>query len=308
MKRIILLLSFPIFLAIANVKGQIPIVSKGKIVYITYNKSKFIDKREIAIWLPENYNSNIKYNVLYMHDAQSLFDTAITWNHQTWEVDETMQQLIDHNKINSTIAVGIYNSNWRRRSEYFPQKALFTLSKTMQDSVTQLKDKNYQFVFLGDLSADQYLKFIVQELKPYVDSSFSTYKEASHTFLAGSSMGGLISLYGLCEYPYIFGGAACLSTHWTGAAHFVIPELSEALLLYFQKHLPNPKNHKIYFDYGSIGLDSLYKPYQNKMDEIMRSKNYNDKQWITKEFIGAGHDEKAWRSRLHIPLEFLLNP
>jgi enterochelin esterase-like enzyme len=290
------------------VKAQIPVVYKGKMVYQKFNNSKFIDSREIAIWLPENYNSNIKYNVLYMHDAQSLFDTAISWNHQTWEVDETMQSLMDNKKIRNTIVVGIYNAQWKRRSEFFPQKAFYSLSKLMQDSVSQLKDKNNQLVFLGDLSADNYLKFIVKELKPFVDSSFSTYTAAAHTFMAGSSMGGLISLYALCEYPDVFGGAACLSTHWTGAAYYVIPELSAALLLYYNKHLPSNKNHKIYFDYGSVGLDSLYKPFQLKMDETMHANNYDPTHWITKEFAGDGHDEKAWRSRLNIPLEFLLAP
>jgi predicted alpha/beta superfamily hydrolase len=300
---------FVIVILISNItKAQIPIVSKGTMIYHEFNNSKYFPQRAIAIWLPKNYNINIKHNVIYMHDAQALFDTAISWNHETWEVDETMQQLIDNNKINSTIIVGIYNSNWHRRSEYFPKKALLNLSKTMQDSLTKLKDKNNQFIFLGDLSADIYLKFIVEELKPFVDSSFSTHRDASHTFMAGSSMGALISLYGLCEYPNIFGGAACISTHWTGAANFVIPELSEALLLYFKQHLPNPKNHKIYFDYGSVGLDSLYKVHQNKMDEIMRLKNYNNKLWITKEFMGAAHNEKAWRSRLNIPLQFILEP
>jgi enterochelin esterase-like enzyme len=178
----------------------------------------------------------------------------------------------------------------------------------MKDSVSQLKDKNNQLVFLGDFNADNYLKFIVNELKPYVDSSFSTYSDAAHTFIAGSSMGGLISLYALCEYPNVFGGAACLSTHWTGTAFYVIKEVPEAILLYYQKHLPNPKNHKIYFDYGSVGLDSLYQPFQNKMDEVMRSKKYDETHWITREFVGDGHDEKAWRNRLHVPLEFLLKP
>lgn len=202
-----------------SAKAQTPIVSKGKIVYFKFENSKFIDQREIAVWLPQNYNASIKYKVVYMHDAQSLFDTAVSWNHQTWEVAETMQHLIDNKKIKHTIVVGIYNASWKRRSEFLPQKAFYTLSKTMQDSVTHLKDKNNQLVFLGDLSADNYLKFIVNELKPFVDSSFSTHTEAAHTFIAGSSMGGLISLYALCEYPEVFGGAACLSTHWTGAAN-----------------------------------------------------------------------------------------
>jgi enterochelin esterase-like enzyme len=289
-------------------KSQIPLASEGKLVYYKFENSKFIGKREIAIWLPENYNTSMKYNVIYMHDAQSLFDTAVSWNHQTWEVDETMQNLIDEKKVSNTIVVGIYHAEWKRRTEFFPQKAFSSLSKQLQDSVSRLKDKNNRLVFLGDLNADQYLKFIVEELKPFVDSSFSTYSDAAHTFIAGSSMGGLISLYALCEYPNVFGGAACLSTHWTGAAFYVIKEVSNAILLYYEKQLPISKNHKIYFDYGSVGLDSLYKPYQIKMDEIMHSKNYDEKHWITKEFVGDGHDEKAWRGRLNIPFEFLLKP
>jgi predicted alpha/beta superfamily hydrolase len=297
-------------LMVANclVQAQIPKVSKGSIIYFNYNNSSYIKSREIAIWLPENYSSTSRYNVIYMHDAQSLFDTAVSWNHDTWEVDETFQRLIDEKKIMNCIVVGIYNASWKRRSEYFPQKALTYLPKAMQDSMMQLKDKNKQAIFLGELNADQYLKFIVNELKPYVDSSFSTYKDAAHTYIAGSSMGALISLYALCEYPTVFGGAACLSTHWTGAGPFVIPEITDAILLYFSKNLPSDQVPKLYFDYGSVGLDSLYKPYQNKMNALLLAKNYDEKQWIIKEFVGAAHDEKAWRTRLNVPIEFLLKP
>ena len=306
LKQVNKLVFITLLILSTSTEAQMPVVAQGKMVFKKFENSNYIDSRTIAIWLPNQYNPSLKYNVIYMHDAQSLFDTAVSWNHQTWEVDETMQSLIDNQKVPNTIVVGIYNAEWKRRSEYFPQKALLSLSKQMKDSVSQLKDKNNQLVFLGDFNADNYLKFIVNELKPYVDSSFSTYSDAAHTFIAGSSMGGLISLYALCEYPNVFGGAACLSTHWTGTAFYVIKEVPEAILLYYQKHLPNPKNHKIYFDYGSVGLDSLYQPFQNKMDEVMRSKKYDETHWITREFVGDGHDEKAWRNRLHVPLEFLL--
>ena len=71
-------------------------------------------------------------------------------------------------------------------------------------------------VFSGKIQSDNYLKFLVKELKPFIDSSFSTLKDQQNTFIAGSSMGGLISMYAICEYPLVFGGAACLSTHWPG--------------------------------------------------------------------------------------------
>lgn len=303
----LILISILLFFASTTI-ARTPEVSKGKLIYFTYKNSQFIEPREIAIWLPENYPAQRPFNVLYMHDAQSLFDTAMSWNHETWEVDETMQKLMDKQQIKNCIVVGIYNASWKRRSEFFPQKAFINLTKVMQDSMMQLKDKNSNAIFSGELNADNYLKFIVHELKFYVDSFYNTFKDPAHTFIAGSSMGALISLYALCEYPAIFGGAACLSTHWTGAGNYTIKEIPEAILLYFQEHLPDNKNHKIYFDYGSLGLDSLYKPFQNKMDQIMRSTNYDEKHWITKEFVGASHDEKAWKSRLNIPLQFLLNP
>jgi predicted alpha/beta superfamily hydrolase len=299
-------LSITLFLLSSYALAQLPSVSKGKMVYFKFQNSNYIDQRTIAIWLPENYNTNNKYQVVYMHDAQTLFDTAISWNHQSWEVDENLQQLIDQKKVKNTLVVGIYNAQWKRRSEFFPQKALSSLTKNMLDSLTHLKDKNDLLVFSNGFTADNYLKFIVEELKPYVDSAYATLTDAEHTFIAGSSMGALISLYALCEYPNVFGGAACLSTHWTGAAFYIINELSESLHLYFKQYIPDNNKHKIYFDYGTVGLDSLYKPYQNKMDDVMRSKNYDNKHWITKEFVGAAHDEKSWRERLNIPLEFLL--
>ena len=297
-----------ILLLICAAKAQKPTTNFGKIVYIKYTHSAFINEREVAVWLPENYDSNQKYSVLYMHDAKSLFDTAVSWNHQSWEVDETMQQLMAENKIKNTIVVGIYNAEWKRRSEFFPKKIFDELPHAITDSLKRLKDNNNRLVFNGEMQSDNYLKFIVQELKPYVDSEFSTFTDAEHTLIAGSSMGGLISIYALCEYPLIFGGAACLSTHWNGTGTYVINEVPEAILLYLSHKLPLFHTHKIYFDFGSVGLDSLYKPYQIKMDSIMMIKKYDSKHWITREFIGDGHDENSWKKRLHIPLTYLLNP
>ena len=115
----------------------------------------------------------------------------------------------------------------------------------------------------------------------------------------GSSMGGLMSLYAIGEYPDIFGGAGCLSTHY--------PLGSGVMLEYMKKYLPSPKNHKIYFDYGTKGLDAQYEPYQTKADELMRKKRYKQgKNWITRKFVSDDHSEKSWRKRVDIPLTFFL--
>ncbi len=155
--------------------------------------------------------------------------------------------------------------------------------------------------------ADEYLMFLVHELKPYVDSAYSTLAGPDHTFLMGSSMGGLISLYAVCEYPKIFGGAACLSTHWPLAIPQQEPtfDIPSTFRQYLDNYLPSPSNHKFYFDHGTATLDSLYKPHQNLIDSIMVKHGYTSENWMTKEFPGDEHSEVAWARRLHVPLEFL---
>ena len=290
-----------------HVEAQIPTISSGTIKHFEKIHSKFVEARNVDVWLPDNYNSKKKYAVLYMHDGKSLFDSTIMWNHQEWGVDETMGKLIAEHKIKDCIVVGIYNGEALRHCEYFPQKPFESLTKFQQDTILQSKRANVQSIFKEPkIQSDNYLKFIVTELKPFIDSSFSTLSDQSNTFIAGSSMGGLISMYAICEYPKVFGGAACLSTHWTGIFTAENNPIPAAFMEYLQKHLPSSKNHKIYFDYGSETLDALYKPFQLQADQIMQQKGYTANNWITKEFIGADHSERSWNKRLDIPVLFLL--
>ena len=269
--------------------------------------SKFVDARNVDVWLPDGYDPKNKYAVLYMHDGQMLFDSTTTWNKQEWGVDEVMGKLTDEKKIRNCIVVGIWNNGSYRHIEYFPQKALEYLTPAEKTELlnTTTGEEKKRLLFDGPVS-DNYLKFLVQELKPAIDSSFSTFKDLKNTFIAGSSMGGLISMYAICEYPEIFGGAACLSTHWPGTFKTENNPVPGAFLAYLKDHLPSPKNHKLYFDYGTGTLDAMYKPYQQKADAIMKAKGYSSKNWITMEFPGENHSEKAWRKRLEIPVLFLL--
>ena len=113
-------------------------------------------------------------------------------------------------------------------------------------------------------------------------------------------------MYAICEYPNVFGGAACLSTHWPGTFNVDNNPIPDAFLNYINNNLPNSKNHKIYFDYGDQTLDALYPPLQKKVDMIMQAKGYSSSNWMTKFYPGDNHSELSWSKRLHIPMEFLL--
>lgn len=295
-----ILFIFAIFFFSCNTNNlYLPKPKYGKIIRYSNFKSEFISERNIDVWLPENFSKTKKYAVIYMHDGQMLFDSTITWNKQEWQVDECLSNLNETKKIKECIVVGMWNNPEKRFQEYFPQNAMEMLDtnqiKTLFNIPTTIP-----------IYSNNYLKFIINELKPTIDKDFPTLTDPNNTYIMGSSMGGLISIYAVCEYPNIFGGAACLSTHWTGAtAHNnVIPS---ALKKYLGDKLPSPSNHKFYFDYGTLTLDSLYKQYQLSVDSILIKKGFSSKNWITLEYNGADHSEKSWAKRLYIPIEFLLS-
>lgn len=284
-----------------------PHIASGRIVRHENFASAYVTARNIDVWLPDGYSPNKKYAVLYMHDGQMLFDSTTTWNQQEWGVDETVGRLLKEKKIRDVIVVGVWNGGKYRHTDYFPQKPFESLTPQEQDTLYFAKRTNGQAVFQGEkVRSDAYLKFLVKELKPFIDTAYATKKDRKHTFIAGSSMGGLISLYALCQYPEVFGGAACLSTHWPGIFTVENNPIPNAFFNYMRLHLPSPRTHKIYFDYGDATLDALYPPLQKIADEVMKDKGFGAKNWLTKFFPGEDHSENAWRKRLEQPLIFLL--
>jgi enterochelin esterase-like enzyme len=303
--KIVLTFCLVVFYIKISAQDSIPFVSSGRIERIKFN-SNHIGKRYIDVWLPEGYSTSTKYSVLYMHDGQMLFDSTKTWNKQAWNADDIASNLIKQNKTRNFIVVGIWNGEESRRAEYFPQKPFEKLKNHEKDSVT----KQYKAVGLRDNkfipNSDNYLRFLVKELKPYIDKNYSVLRDKDNTIIGGSSMGGLISIYALCEYPKIFGGSACISTHWTGTFTRENNVIPQAFLKYLRAKLPKPGHHKLYFDCGDQTLDALYPDIQMKVDELIKNKGYSERDWITHYFPGEDHSEISWSKRLHIPLEFLL--
>jgi predicted alpha/beta superfamily hydrolase len=154
--------------------------------------------------------------------------------------------------------------------------------------------------------SDRYLNFLTQELKPFIDKTYSTKTDRNNTFIAGSSMGALISLYAICEYPAVFGGAACLSTHWPGLFTMENNPVPGAFFSYLEQSLPSPKNHRLYFDHGTETLDSMYASLQKSVDQIMGKRGYKSQQWVSRSWPGQDHSERSWRSRFSVPATFLL--
>ena len=289
-----------------NINESAITVSSGFVERIVDFPSDFIAKRNVDIWLPENYHKSNNYAVLYMHDGQMLFDSTNAWNKQEWGVDEAITSLIEKGKIKETIVVGIWNSGKTRHADYYPQKPFEALSVDFKEKLMEVKRDENTALFEANVQSDNYLKFLVTELKPYIDKNYATKSDKDNTFVMGSSMGGLISMYALCEYPEVFGSAACLSTHWIGGFSLKSNPMPETFYNYLSENLPDPNTHRIYFDYGTKTLDAFYEPYQMKVDSVMRLKGFTSENWITRKFEGADHSENSWKERLDIPLLFLL--
>lgn len=280
--------------------------------------SAFVQPRHVRVWLPPGYDSAPEpHAVLYMHDGQNLFDPPSPMAHGAWEVDRHLVALRRAQAIRPTIVVAIWNTEGHRAREYGPQAPIETLPADLQRLVPAPQPDGQS----APLS-DAYLRFIVDELKPQVDRSFRTRSGPADTFVMGSSMGGLISLYALCRHPQVFGAAACLSTHWIITTHYAefvrsfaadtppdarVEAMASAYRDWLRHHLPAAGAHRLYFDHGTAYLDGLYPRHQRAVDQIVAAKGYRrDVDWVTREFPGAPHNESAWRARLDVPLKFLL--
>lgn len=249
--------------------------------------SRFSEARNVDVWLPSSYSQDERYPVLYMHDGQNIVEPISSIGGVSWGIDKAIEKL-----GKDVIVVGLWNHDKIRWREYMPQQAY--------ESAAFLEMRE-RFVSRagGPPISDAYLECLVREVKPFIDSTYSTLPDQKHTFVMGSSMGGLASLYAISCYPDVFYGAACLSTHWLAGDLPLVEEMAGML--------PEPAAHKLYFDFGTLGHDALYEPYQARFDEHVRAIGYlADLNWITRKFDGADHNETAWRARVEIPLTFLL--
>ena len=279
----------------------------GRLVDLGVIRSAYVAPRQVIVWVPDGYDAaSTRYAVLYMHDGRNLFDPKTAYGGQIWGADAAVAKLMEAREIRPTIIVGVDNTPARSR-EYMPGKVFEALDGTTRQTLSS--------DMKGDPVSDAYLKFLTQELKPLIDARFRTQPGRDSTFIMGSSMGGLISMYALAEYPDVFGGAGCLSTHWPlPALSMGGPKIAaEPALAAFDKYLETSNlrrpTGRIWFDHGDQTLDSFYAPYQAHIDATLTRLGWKKGvDFESRVYPGAAHNEVSWRARLADPLRFLLAP
>jgi predicted alpha/beta superfamily hydrolase len=222
--------------------------------------------RRIWIYLPPDYNaSDSRYGVLYMHDGQNVFDDSTSFAGE-WGVDELMDSISAKRK--EMIVVAVDNGGAKRISEYCP----------------------YDMERFGKGEGNQYVDFLANTLKPFIDRNYRTKKDKENTYIAGSSMGGLISMYAVLKYPKVFGGAGVFSpAFWVGRKIFDDIEKNGKQV-----------NSKIYFYCGGQENETM-QPDMMKAFEEMRSVSKSKMETSVRP--EGKHTESVWREEF--PLFYL---
>ncbi len=241
----------------------------GNVKYYHSVKGNGLVDRDVIVWLPPSYENNSKkrYPVFYMHDGQNLFDPATASFGIDWQVDEAADSLMRQNKIEEMIIVGIYNTK-NRSTEYINSPLGYT-----------------------------YMQFVVNQLKPMIDSTYRTKTGREFTYTGGSSAGALISFMLLWEHNNIFSKALCFSPA------FKIEKLDYVSTVEKDK---KRKNIKVYIANGGVGLDALLQPGLNEMIDTLLIKGYDENKnfWVNV-YPNDAHNETFWAKRIPFYLNLM---
>ena len=250
-------LFFFIFLWMISIGNAQSTASKNVSTF-TIEAPQLKTTKKIWIYLPEGYSTAVKkkYSVIYMHDAQNLFDAKTSYVGE-WNVDEKLDSLKA-----PVIVVGVEHGNDKRI-----------------DELTPFKNEKY-----GGGNADNYLDFIVKTLKPYIDKNYRTKTKAKNTTIMGSSLGGLVSYYAILKYPEVFGNAGVFSpSFW----------FSNDIYTYTEQA---PKNKtRIYFLCGDKESDDMVAEMKKMETLLDRNRCYCLHLTKSKIVKGGEHNEKLWR-------------
>jgi predicted alpha/beta superfamily hydrolase len=254
----------------SKVRGQIT----GMVKYHKDMKGEGIKERDIIVWLPPGYDSISKkrYPVVYLQDGQNIFDPVTSAFGIDWQVDETADSMIRKGVVEPMIIVGIYNT-YDRNVEYIPS------------------DK-------GRL----YREFIIKKLKPFMDSAYKTKPGRSHSFIGGSSAGGILAFMMVWEYPDIFSKAICMSPA------FRLPGNPASGWNYVSIVKNDTKRRKVFFyvDNGGIGLEKQLQPGIDEMLKVLSDKGYRaGRDFMYVSDPNSPHNEQAWAKRFPYALKLV---
>jgi predicted alpha/beta superfamily hydrolase len=243
------------------------------------------DERTLMVYLPPSYKGgkDERYPVFYLHDGQNLFDEATSAFGSEWKADETAERLIGAGKIRPVILVGIYNTAGRM-DEYSPWP-----------------DARFGGRGRGDL----YARFVVEEVKPFIDKTYRTLPGREDTAVGGSSLGGLISLHLARTRRETFGLCAAISPALGFSGARILRELREKDA--------NLHGTRFWIDMGTRegqlagpGADAT-RPVEDTraLVEILKGAGLAPgKDYRYLEVEGGEHNEAAWAARFDQVLMF----
>lgn len=243
------------------------------------------NRRDVLVYLPRGYRrfSRQRYPVLYLQDGQNVFDAATSFGGVEWGVDETAERLIQKKRIESLIIVAIANTGEDRIHEYAPTRGVIHANECPQRRSKGL--------------AREYGRFLIEELKPYIDKRYHTKREAEFTGLGGSSGGALLTLSLGLWFPNVFRRLLLMSPSvWWDDQVIVrmVAELDEKLPL------------KIWLDTGTA--EDGWEDARTLGDALIEKgwRLYDDLHYM--EIEGGEHSEGAWAARVDPALRFLFPP
>ena len=266
----------------ASVQAKTPVQCSvvGDLELRPFTSAVFHNTRTLRVWLPQEYkrseNRDRHYPVLYLNDGQDLFDACTSvFNTEEWRVDETATDLIREKRVVPLIIVGIDNAGKRDR----PREYLPFPDETLRPLVTEVHGEDYP-------------KFLVDEVMPFINREYRTEVEAAKTGLGGSSYGAGIALYTVMVRPGRFGRLLLESPSLYAHANFLLNEA---------------RDFKQWPELLYIGVGTVNEPVDDvhRLVSILRHHRVGDRRLFVAEVPGAGHNENAWADRFPRALEFL---
>ena len=271
---------FPLFLAIRASLLHKQALAGGRLDQFEF------DGHRVDVWVPATLNPETP--ILVMHDGHNLFDPKNSSYGSTWGLLAALPKRIK--TANKPLIIGVWQEFGENRVLELGPEDFVTSSPEALELIPKEMLPRGGYQKLGNT----YQQLIAEKVLPVLADLYAIKLDPSRTAIAGSSMGGLASLYGMVKYPQVYGTALCYSTHW--------PIGGDAMVDWFVKKLPMDGKHRVWSDTGTIELDAAYAPFHARFVSKMPIEN----------FIGAtypmtGHNEDWWAGRVEHPINWWLS-
>jgi len=290
---------FRLLAALAALIGfAVPLAAEdtGRLIEYERVAAEGLPDQRLSIWLPPGYDAGDRsYPVLYMHDGHNLFDVKNSNFNKVWAADKAMLAAVKTGRVEPHIIVGIWAPGPDRYRQYLPRSAYDAAPPGLKAQMDAAAG--------GEILSARYLDWIAGPLKLWIDARYRTRTGRDDTAIVGSSMGGLMSCYAFLERPAVFGRAGCVSSHWPAVDPRAVASEDAALKAmwdaWFAARLGKPDGRRVWMDHGTATLDQFYAPYQQVVDARFAAAGWQrGRDWESRVYDGAEHEENAWAARL----------